>query len=227
MAEGLAPALSVSGIQKDYGFGPALAGVSFSVGRGERVALLGANGAGKSTLLRIVAGLAEPDGGEARVLGAKAGSLEARAATSYLPDQPVLYDDLSVMEQLEYVARLHGSRHWAQRADKLLERLGIAERAGELPLRFSRGLRQKAAVAMAMIRPFGLLAVDEPFVGLDQSGRAALIELVDEAAASGAGVVMATHQLDYLERADRCVVLSEGEVAYDGAPSAGLGEMLG
>ncbi len=216
MPEPLAPALLASGIVKDYGSGVGLHGVSLSVGRGERVALLGTNGAGKSTLLRIAAGLAGADSGEARVLGAACGTMEARAATSYLPDQPVLFDDLSVLEQLEYVARLHGSRRWQPRAEKLLGRLGLWERKDELASTFSRGLRQKVAIALAMIRPFGLLLADEPFSGLDQAGREAFAALVDEAAASGAGIVMATHQLEYLDRADRCVALAEGVILFDG-----------
>ena len=112
------------------------------------------------------------------VLGSPVGSLEARAATSYLGDQPVFYDDLSVWEHLEYIAKLHGHDDWEGHATDLLETVGLLDRRDDLPMTFSRGLRQKAAIALAFIRPFELLLVDEPFVGLDRTGRDALLDLL-------------------------------------------------
>src|SRR5206468_7041515 len=106
-----------------------------------------------------------------------------RGLTSYLGDAPALYDDLSLAEQLEYVARLHGVVDWEDRAADLLERLGLTYRADDPPNRFSKGMRQKASIALAFVRPFGLLLADEPFDGLDPPSRAALDELVGEAAA--------------------------------------------
>jgi ABC-type multidrug transport system ATPase subunit len=100
----------------------------------------------------------------------------------------------------------------------LLPDLGLAGRADDLPSRFSRGLRQKTAIVLGLIRPFGLLLIDEPFVGLDPPGREALIELMDDAASSGATVVVATHQLEYVTKAQRCVALRDGSVVYDGPP---------
>ena len=111
--------------------------------------------------------------------GHPAGSLPARAALAYLSDSPTFYEDLSVWEHLEYVARLHGHEDWEQDAADLLDHLGLYDRADDLPTSFSRGLRQKASIAMAFIRPFDVLLVDEPFVGLDASGKAALMELLD------------------------------------------------
>jgi len=194
--------------------------LDLEIGPGELVMLVGPNGAGKSTFLRLVAGLLEPTSGEVLVAGAPAGSLEARAATSFIPDAPVLYDDLSVEEHLEYVARLHGVSEWRARADRLLERLTLAPRADDLPSRFSRGMRQKASLAVGLIRPFSLLLVDEPFVGLDAPTQAALVELLAEAADEGAALLISTHQLDLVERATRCVAVREGELAFDGEPSA-------
>jgi ABC-2 type transport system ATP-binding protein len=212
--------LETKGLAKDYGDGLGLNPVDLAVGPGELVMLVGPNGAGKSTFLRLVAGLLEPTEGEVLVDGAPAGSVEARAATSFIPDNPVLYDDLSVEEHLEYVARLHGVNEWQERADELLDRLALTARAYDLPSRFSRGMRQKTSLAVGLVRPFSLLLVDEPFVGLDAPTQAALVELLAEAAHEGAGLLVSTHQLDLVERATRCVAVREGEVAFDGKPSA-------
>ncbi len=181
--------------------------------------LLGHNGSGKTTLLRMAAGLLEPSAGTISVAGQPAGSLAARAATSYLGDQPVFYDDLSVREHLEYVARLHGASGWDQRGDELLAALGLADRADDLPATFSRGMRQKAAIALAFIRPFELLLVDEPFVGLDRTGREALLGLLAQAHASGAALVVATHDLLTVAGSQRVVALRDGALVFDGAPT--------
>jgi ABC-type multidrug transport system ATPase subunit len=213
-------ALEAVGLTKSYGDAPALEPIDLAVAEGERVVLLGHNGSGKTTFLRMVAGLLEPSGGTASVLGAPVGSLDARAATSFLGDQPVFYDDLSVWEHLEYVARLHGHDDWEDHATELLDLLGLLERRDDLPMTFSRGLRQKAAIALAFIRPFELLLVDEPFVGLDRTGRDALLELFDRVHRDGAALVVATHELTTVDAAERLVALRDGIVVYDGPPGA-------
>jgi ABC-type multidrug transport system ATPase subunit len=218
--------LSARGLTKAYGELMALDEVSLEVGAGERVALMGLNGSGKTTLLRIAAGLLEPTAGTVRVAGGEAGSLPARAAVSYIPDNPVLYDDLSVAEHLEYIARLHQAEDWEARAEDLLERLGLDARSEDLPSTFSRGLRQKVSIALAFVRPFKALLVDEPFVGLDQPGRAALLDLIREAAESEAAVVVSTHQAEYLSQANRCVGLRDGRVVYDGKPTSRAQEKI-
>jgi ABC-type multidrug transport system ATPase subunit len=212
--------LESKGVAKDYGDGLGLLPLDLKIGPGELVMLVGPNGAGKSTFLRLVAGLLEPTEGEVLIDGAAAGSMEARAATSFIPDNPVLYDDLSVEEHLEYVARLHGVTEWHDRAEELLERLALTDRAYDLPSRFSRGMRQKTSLAVGLVRPYSLLLVDEPFVGLDAPTQASLVEILAEAANEGAALLVSTHQLDLVERATRCVAVREGEVAFDGKPSA-------
>jgi ABC-2 type transport system ATP-binding protein len=211
-------ALSAHELTKTYGDAPALAPVDLEIAEGERIALLGHNGSGKTTLLRLAAGLLEPTGGSATVLGYPVGSIEARAATSYLGDQPVFYDDLSVWEHLEYIAKLHGHDDWEDHATDLLETVGLLDRRDNLPMTFSRGLRQKAAITLAFIRPFELMLVDEPFVGLDPAGQEALIDLLCAATDAGAAVIVATHQLAFLEHATRCIALRDGEIAYAGPP---------
>jgi ABC-type multidrug transport system ATPase subunit len=209
--------LVADGLSKEYGDVTALADFSLSVDAGELVAIVGHNGSGKSTFLRLAAGLLEPTDGVLVVTNAPAGSLRARAEVSFVPDQPVLYDDLSVNEHIEYTGRLHGEIEWPERADVLLSVFGLTERADDLPAHFSRGLRQKTSLLLGLVRPFSVLLVDEPFVGLDPAGQAALTELLVEAASAGAAVVVATHQLTFLEHATRCVALRDGRTEFAGA----------
>jgi ABC-type multidrug transport system ATPase subunit len=208
--------LETTELTKRYGDVDALAPLDLTVKAGERVVLVGHNGSGKSTLLRMVAGLLEPTDGEIHVGGAAAGSLEARARTSFLPDEPVLYDDLSVREHVDYLGRLHGTDGYGDDEADVAERLGLVHRIDDLPARFSRGLRQKTALLLGLARPFELLIVDEPFVGLDLAGKAALVELLEERHQAGATLVVATHDPEYADRVDRCIALRDGDVVFDG-----------
>jgi ABC-2 type transport system ATP-binding protein len=218
--------LAARGLQRHYGDLTALSGLDLTVHAGEMVALVGPNGAGKSTFLGLAAGLLTPSAGTVQVSRAPAGSLEARAATSFLPDTPSLYDDLSLDEHLEYVGRLHGAEDWQERGARLLDRLGLADRAGDLPAKFSRGMRQKSSIALAFVRDFSLLLADEPFDGLDPGSREAFADLIDDAVGGGAAVVVSTHRADVLERAHRCIALYDGSISYDGPPdSAELGTL--
>jgi ABC-type multidrug transport system ATPase subunit len=214
-------------LTKTYDDVAALLGLDLAVRRGELVALAGANGAGKSTLLRLAAGLLDPSDGEIWIDGFAAGSMQARTACSYIGDQPSLYGDLSVREHIEFVANVHELGGWPPAADTLLDMLGLDDRVDDLPVQFSRGLRQKTSLVLGLARPFSVLLVDEPFVGLDPAGQHALTELLVAAAASGAAVITATHQLAFLEQTTRCVVLDEGAVVYDDAPDlASIAPML-
>lgn len=215
------PALDIVEVSKEYGNAPALRQLNLAVGVGERVALIGHNGSGKTTLIRIVAGLLDPSTGSISVSGAPTGSMKARASLSYISDQPTFYDDLSVWEHLEYVARLHGVVEWEQHASDLLGHLGLFERADDLPNRFSRGLKQKAAIALGFVRPFDVLVVDEPFVGLDAAGKEALLALLADASDDGATVVVATHELSFVHTVGRIVALRDGSLVHDG-PVAGI-----
>lgn len=216
--------LQATGLAKDYGDRPALLPLDLRVERGEQIALIGHNGSGKSTLLKLSAGMLDPSRGTVSVGGHAAGSLAARTLTSYLADTPTFYDDLSVWEHLEYVSRLHGVADWQQRAADLLAHVGLYDRSDELPMTFSRGLRQKAAITLAFCRPFELLLVDEPFVGLDARGRDALRELLAIAGRDGAATVVATHELGFAADAARMVVLADGEVVYDGPGSVDVAQ---
>ena len=209
-------ALSAHQLTKTYGDAPALGPVDVDVRSGERVVLIGHNGSGKTTLLRIAGGMLEATSGTVSVVGNDVGSLDARAFTSYLGDTPVFYDDLTVWEHLEYIARLHDTEGWDSHAVELLDMVGLSDRADQLPITFSRGLRQKAAIALAFVRPFELMLVDEPFVGLDQSGKEALLELFRRAHEDGATLVVATHELTTVKEAERVIALRDGTIIFDG-----------
>jgi ABC-type multidrug transport system ATPase subunit len=209
-------ALSISNVSKSYGTAPALDPISFDIATGERVALIGHNGSGKTTLIRIASGLLDATTGSVSIAGHTAGSLSARASLSFIADQPTFYDDLTLWEHLEYVARLHSVETWEQTAADLLGHLGLYERADDMPNRFSRGLKQKSAIALGFIRPFDVLLVDEPFVGLDASGKEALLELLADATSQGSTVVVATHELSFVHTVGRIIALRDGRLVYDG-----------
>jgi ABC-2 type transport system ATP-binding protein len=202
----------------------ALDGLDLTLHAGEVVALIGPNGCGKTTAVRTIAGLLEPSEGEVLVAGAnvhrESEAPAARAALSLVPDGPLLYDDLDVREHLELVAAAHGLAADAARDARiaaLLERLGLGDRERFLPRELSRGLRQRAMLACALVRPFSVLVLDEPVVGLDPPTQGTLRELIAEAAAAGAAVLFTTHQLAFADGlAGRAVRLDEGRVADEG-----------
>ncbi|MGB6057705.1 MAG: ABC transporter ATP-binding protein [Microthrixaceae bacterium] len=208
--------VSLDGVAKEYGDVGALAPVDLQVEAGESVVLVGHNGSGKSTLLSIVAGMLEPSDGVVQVHGQEPDSMYVRQRRSWLPDNPVLYDDLSVREHLEYTIRMHGGDGDEPIIDDLIQRLGLGGREDDLPSQFSRGLRQKAAAAVALVRPFTLLLVDEPFVGLDAAGRKSFLGLLDEAREGGATILVATHDPEVIDRFERGLVLDDGHLIHDG-----------
>ncbi len=212
-------AIQTIGLGKQYGDSQALHPLDLRIGAGERISLIGHNGSGKTTLLRMLVGMLEPSEGTGKVAGYPIGSLEAKASISYLADTPVFYDDLTVWEHLEYIARLHGTDDWEQQAVDVVDMVGLMPRVDDLPMTFSRGLKQKAAIAMAFVRPFDVMLIDEPFVGLDRTGREALLELLKLAHADGATMVVATHELSSVKESSRLIALSGGELTFDGDPT--------
>lgn len=208
--------VDLEGVGKEYGDVGALAPVDLQVTAGESVVLVGHNGSGKSTLLSIIAGMLEPSEGVLEVHGREPNSIYVRQRRSWLPDNPVLYDDLSVREHLEYTIRMHGGDGDEPIIDDLIKRLGLSGREDDLPSQFSRGLRQKAAAAVALVRPFTLLLVDEPFVGLDAAGRRSFLGLLDEARDGGATILVATHDPEVIDRFERGLVLDDGHLIHDG-----------
>ncbi len=207
--------LAVRSLRKTYASGHGVQDVSFEVAPGETVALLGPNGAGKTTTVRCVVGLMRPDSGSISVLGAAPGSLRAGQGTALVPDNPDLYPTLSVEEHLRF--RAQAFRVAAPFDDAIADAMratGIEEIADQLGGELSRGQRQRVMLAAAVLQRAALYVLDEPTVGLDPPALAWLENWVRAQAATGAAILVATHQIDFMARiADRAVLLQDGLVA--------------
>jgi ABC-2 type transport system ATP-binding protein len=219
-----APPLETNGLGRDFGELAALSDFTLTIAAGECVALLGANGSGKSTAVRTIAGLLEPSGGTVSVCGhdphSEPDAENVRALMALVPDNPLLYPDLTVREHLELVATVHGvtGPDVPDLIDELLERLAIADRQDFQPAQLSRGMRQKTQLACALIRPASLLVLDEPVVGLDPLSQRLLGEILEEAKEADVAVLLTTHQLGFAEGlADRALLLDDGKVAASGS----------
>jgi ABC-2 type transport system ATP-binding protein len=208
-------ALVATALVKEYAGARALGPLDLRVSPGELVALVGHNGAGKSTLLRLAAGLLDCSSGGLTVCGERPGSLAARRLVSFVPDTPVLYEDLGVGELVEYVARLHDAAGWRDRAARAIARLDLEARVDQLPGQLSRGLRQRLALALGLARPCSLLLLDEPFGPLDAAGAEVVAGLLAERAAAGATVIVSSHQSGLLPDATRTLTLRDGALVHD------------
>jgi ABC-2 type transport system ATP-binding protein len=215
-----APALRLSGLRKSFGR-PAVDGLDLTVRRGELYALLGPNGAGKTTTLRMVTGLLAPDAGAIEVLGIDLARdpAGAKRGMAYLPDDPLLYGKLRPTEYLEFVAGLWGIR--AQdaepRARRLLDWLDLTRHAHELTEGFSRGMKQKLALAGALIHEPELLILDEPLTGLDAAAARQVKDLLVSHVDKGGTVILTTHILEVAERlAQRIGIIRQGRLIAEG-----------
>jgi ABC-2 type transport system ATP-binding protein len=215
-----APALRLHELRKSFGK-PAVDGLDLIVRSGELYALLGPNGAGKTTTLRMVAGLVKPDSGSIEVFGidALAAPTAAKRIVAWLPDEPMLYDKLTPLEYLEFVAGLWGIEPAvAQRqAQELLEWLDLWDSRDERCEGFSRGMKQKAALAGALIHDPKLLILDEPLTGLDAAVARQVKDLLQQRARQGATIILTTHILEVAERlADRIGIIRSGRLLAEG-----------
>ena len=221
MTEDSSPlALKIRGLAKSFDR-PAVDGLDLSVPAGEFYTLLGPNGAGKTTTLRMVAGLLAPDRGSISIFGvnAFADPLGARRLMAWVSDEPMLYDQLTPNEYLDFVAGLWGvdATLAAARARELLDWLGLAPHADERCGQFSKGMRQKLALAGALAHEPKLIILDEPFTGLDAGSSRVVKDVLRERVRAGCSIVMTTHILEVAERmADRIGVMSGGRLIADG-----------
>ena len=218
-------ALVIRGLRKVFSR-VAVDDLDLTVRAGELYALLGPNGAGKTTTLRMVAGLTQPDAGTIEVFGvdARAHPVEAKRMIAWLPDEPMLYDKLTPMEYLEFVAGLWGveAKMARAKAQELLEWLALWEHRAERCEGFSRGMKQKAALAGALIHDPKLLMLDEPLTGLDAAMARQVKDLLQARVEAGATVILTTHILDVAERmADRIGIIQSGKLLAEGT----LGEL--
>jgi ABC-2 type transport system ATP-binding protein len=214
------PALQLRALRKSFGR-PAVDGLDLTVRRGELYALLGPNGAGKTTTLRMIAGLLAPDAGSVEVLGIDLArdAAAAKRRMAYLPDDPMLYGKLKPTEYLEFVAGLWGVRgaDAEPRARRLLDWLDLAAHAHELTEGFSRGMKQKLALAGALIHEPELLILDEPLTGLDAGAARQVKDLLLSHVERGGTVILTTHILEVAEKlAQRIGIIRQGRLIAQG-----------
>lgn len=206
--------VAVRDVRRTFGDVTALRGVSLSVNRGEMFGLIGPDGAGKTTLLRIICGLDRPGAGEVAVFGVDPFKSRGAATTSigYLSQRFSLYGDLSVDENVEFFARLHGVHDFAARRDRLLELTGLSRFRTRLADRLSGGMKQKLALSCTLVHEPPLIVLDEPTTGVDPVSRREFWKLLAEFLAQGLTIVLATPYLDEAERCSRVALLNEGRV---------------
>lgn len=210
-------ALDVEGVWKYYGDYPALRDVAFSVAAGSTLALLGRNGAGKTTLLKVLAGLSKPSKGAVKIHGADVRVEATRRRIGVLGHGISLYDELSAIENLLIFARLYSVPDPQKRADEMLERTGLDRVRDGLAREFSRGMRQRLAVARVFLHDPDVLLLDEPFTALDDRAIAVLQSLIADMQQRGRTVIMSTHQLrEALELATHVAMIQRGQIVYSG-----------
>jgi len=196
-------------------------GLSLTIHRGEFYALLGPNGAGKTTTLRMVAGLLQPDAGQICICGidARTSPVEAKSVMAWVPDEPMIYDKLDPMEYLEFVAGLWAmdARRAETQARELIGILGLEPHANTRCQGLSKGMRQKVALAGALIHDPELIILDEPLTGLDAASARQVKEVLRQRVANGTTVIMTTHILEVAERmAERIGVIAHGRLIAEG-----------
>ena len=214
------PALQLRGLVKHFDR-PAVDGLNLTVRAGEFYALLGPNGAGKTTTLRIVAGLLRPDAGQVSVLGidALADPIAAKRDVAWVSDEPMIYDKLTPFEFLEFVAGLWSipAELAEARSRELVGWLGLEPYAHERCQGFSKGMRQKIALAGALVHEPRLLILDEPLTGLDAGSARQVKDMLAERVRGGVTVILTTHILEVAERlAERIGVIDKGRLIAEG-----------
>jgi heme exporter protein A len=216
-------AVAAEDVWKYYGDYPALREIKLAVDPGSCVALLGRNGAGKTTLLRIIAGLSKAGRGRVSILGKDARDPETRRRVGVLGHGISVYEELSAFENLTLFGRLYGLENPAKTALEWLERTGLSRVRDGLVREFSRGMRQRLAIARAFLHNPVVLLLDEPFTSLDDRAIAVLQTVLREALARGCTILLSTHQLrEALELATHVALLNRGQLAYQGERTAAM-----
>lgn len=214
--------LSVRNLTRSFGTRKVVDDVSFDVGRGRLTGFVGGNGAGKTTTMRMILGVLQPDAGEVTLDGKPVGQ-SALHGFGYMPEERGLYHKMEIAEQLAYLARLHGIDKVTatQRADDLLERLGLIERRRDKLEALSLGNQQRVQVAAALVHDPDVLIMDEPFSGLDPLAVDEVVAVIAEHAARGVPVLFSSHQLEVVERlCDDLVIIAHGQVRAAGEREA-------
>jgi heme exporter protein A len=217
------PAVETRTLSKRFGPIKAIDRLTLHVARGESVAVFGPNGAGKTTLIRMLTLSLRATGGTLRIdgLDPSADDLRIRQRIGVISHQSFLYDDLSARENLEFFARLYGVGTPRDRAQELLDEVGLAARADDTVRTFSRGMQQRVSLARALVHRPGIVFLDEPFTGLDPHAARTLRSTLEGLRAEGRTVFMVTHNLAQgLELSDRWLILSSGRTVGEGRSDA-------
>lgn len=213
--------LQVSNVSGGYTRKPVIKDLSFTIEEGELVGLIGLNGAGKSTTIKHIIGTLIQREGEIRLNGVtlKENMDAYRSSFSYIPETPVLYDELTLKEHLALTAMAYGidEKTLAERSEKLLKEFRMEKRLNWFPSHFSKGMRQKVMIMCAFLVNPSLYIIDEPFVGLDPLGIQSLLDQMDAKKREGASILMSTHILSTAEKyCDRIILLHDGRVRAQG-----------
>lgn len=215
----VAPAVQAIELSKSIDSRPILQEVCLDIVGGRYVALLGANGAGKTTLMKVLATLTPPTSGELHLFGEKVqrdGAAALRARIGLIGHQSMLYGDLTARENLVLFGRLYGVKDVQKRAEEMLLRVGLADRADDPVNAYSRGMTQRAAIARALMHDPDMLLADEPFAGLDAPSNRMLEQMLDELHAEGKTIVLAHHDIEQsLRVAEQAIILKSGRVVVD------------
>jgi ABC-2 type transport system ATP-binding protein len=211
--------IEVQGLTKRYGNFTAVRDLSLRVGLGEVLGLVGPNGAGKTTTLRCLAGIIPASAGTLRIAGHDLAThpVDAKRALAFFPDEPRLFDYLTVRQHLNFVARIYGVRDHEAIARPLLEEFEIADKADQLPGELSRGMKQKLAIACGLLHGPQVMFFDEPLTGLDPLGIRRMKDSIVQRARAGATIVLSSHLLHLLEEVcTHVLILKQGGKIADG-----------
>jgi ABC-2 type transport system ATP-binding protein len=212
-------ALTLEHLRRTYGAFTAVDDLSFEVGNGEIVGLIGPNGAGKTTTLRALAGILRPTSGVVRIDGHDIvqDPIEAKKRLAFMPDEPHLFEYLTVDEHLRLMARLYAVEDFDRRSRALLEELELGGKERSLPGELSRGMRQKVVIACGLVRNASTLLFDEPLTGLDPIGIRRMRETIVARARAGAAVLLSSHLLHLVEEiCTRVIIMAGGRKIADG-----------
>ena len=212
-------AISVQQLRRTYGSFTAVDDLSFEVGGGEIVGLIGPNGAGKTTTLRTLAGILKPTSGRVVVGGYDLATapIEAKRRLAFMPDEPHLFEYLTVTEHLRLIARLYSVPDFERRARELVSELELTGKEGSLPGELSRGMRQKVVIACGLIRDAAVLLFDEPLTGLDPIGIRRMRDTITRRAKQGAAILVSSHLLHLVEEVcTRVIIMAKGHKVADG-----------
>ena len=210
--------IDVHGVSKRFGAKTVVNGIGLQVRRGEIYGFLGPNGSGKTTFIRMLCGLLTPDAGAGTCLGydVRLQQAEIKAEVGYMTQRFSYYEDLSIRENLDFIARLYGLPDRAAAVDRSLERLGLQQRSRQLAGQLSGGWKQRLALAACLIHRPRLLLLDEPTAGVDPKARRDFWDEIHQLAADGLTVLITTHYMDEAERCDRLAYLAYGNLLASG-----------